>query len=177
MQQLILTLSNQLPLSKEHIKNIIKLLEEGAKNIVEHKIKNGAFQTKDKLLKVKGAGKRAYEQAAGFIRIKDAKDILDNTGVHPESYGVARKLFQRDLKVINITAVAKELGVGEATLRDIVDELQKPGFDPRQEQPFIPFKEGITDIEQLREGNRVSVLLGILLSLVHLWILASKMME
>ncbi len=127
-----------------------------AKNIVEYKVKNGAFQKKEELLSVKGVGARVYEQAAGFIRIKDAKDILDNTGVHPESYGVARKLLQRDLKALDITAVAKELGVGEATLKDIVDELQKPGFDLRQEQPFIPFKEGVTDIEQLKEGDKVS---------------------
>ena len=126
-----------------------------AKNIVQHK-KNGAFQTKEELLGVKGVGKRVYEQAAGFIRIKDAKDILDNSGVHPESYLIARELLQRDLKNVDIASVAKELEVGEATLRDILHELQKPGFDPREDLPCIPFKEGVTDIEQLKESDRVS---------------------
>lgn len=127
-----------------------------AKNIVQHKEKNGVFQSKEELLSVKGVGKRVYEQAAGFIRIKDAKDILDNSGVHPESYSIARELLQRDLKNIDIASVAKELGVGEATLKDILHELQKPGFDPREDLPCIPFKEGVTDIEQLKEGDRVS---------------------
>ena len=127
-----------------------------AKNIVQYKEKNGSFQTKEELLKVKGVGKRVYEQSAGFIRIKDAKNILDNSGVHPESYSIAKQLLQRDLRDIDIVSVAKELGVGEATLKDILHELQKPGFDPREDLPSIPFKEGITNIEQLKEGDRVS---------------------
>ena len=127
-----------------------------AKNIVQHKEKNGSFQTKEELLKVKGVGKRVYEQAAGFIRIKGAKNILDNSGVHPESYSIAKELLQRDLRDIDIVSAAKELGVGEATLKDILHELKKLGFDPREDLPSIPFKDGITNIEQLKEGDRVS---------------------
>ena len=127
-----------------------------AQNIVSFKEENGNFTHKSQLLKVKGLGAKAYEQAAGFIRIKEGKSIFDNTGIHPESYEVAQKLQTYDLKTININAVAKELYVGVQTLSDIIKELQKPGFDPREELPSIPFKEGLTDIKMLKEGSFVS---------------------
>ena len=127
-----------------------------AQNIIAYRETNGAFQTKNELLHVKGLGKKAYEQAAGFIRIKDAKDALDNSGVHPESYGVARKLRGLDLSALDVEAKSKEFGIGKETLRDIIKELQKPGFDPREELPAIPFKDGITDIKMLKEGSFVS---------------------
>lgn len=127
-----------------------------AKNIIEYRDTNGNFKSKSELLKVKGLGKKAYEQAAGFIRIKDAKNPLDNSGVHPESYGVAQKLEATALESIDIPKRAKELGVGVETLRDIIKELSKPGFDPRAELPAIPFKEGLTDIDMLQEGSFVS---------------------
>jgi len=127
-----------------------------AKSIVSHRDTNGAFTKKSELLKVKGVGKKAYEQAAGFIRIKDAKDVLDNTGVHPESYSVAKTILKEELGSIDISQRAKELNVGEATLKDIIAELQKPGFDPRKELPIIPFKEGISDIKMLKEGSILS---------------------
>ena len=127
-----------------------------AKNIVQYRQENGAFKKKSELLKVKGLGKKAYEQMAGFIRIKDAKDILDNTGVHPESYDVARVVQKLDLEHIEIAQVAQKLGVGEATLRDIVKELQKPNFDPREELEAVPFREGLVDIKMLHEGSFVS---------------------
>jgi len=127
-----------------------------AKNIVAYREANGAFRTKSELLKVKGLGKKAYEQAAGFIRIKSAKNILDNSGIHPESYAVAKRLEGLELATLDIKTKSQELGVGEETLRDIVKELQKPGFDPREELPLIPFKEGLTDIKMLKEGSFVS---------------------
>lgn len=127
-----------------------------AKNIIEFRDENGDFSTKSQLLKVKGLGKKAYEQAAGFIRIKNSKDILDNSGIHPESYSVAKKLQALNLSEIEIVSKAKELSVGEETLRDIIKELRKPGFDPREELPLIPFKEGLTDIKMLKEGSFVS---------------------
>ncbi|WP_297431667.1 Tex-like N-terminal domain-containing protein [Sulfurimonas sp.] len=130
--------------------------EKLAKNIIAYRDENGVFRTKNELLKVKGLGKKAYEQAAGFIRIKDAKDILDNSGIHPESYSVARKLKNQDLASINVSQKAKELEVGEATLKDIIKELLKPGFDPREELPAIPFKKGLCDISALEEGSIVS---------------------
>lgn len=130
--------------------------EKLAKNIIAFREQNGAFKTKEQLLKVKGLGKKAYEQAAGFIRIKDAKDPLDNSGVHPESYKVAKKLMGLDLINIDIEAKAKELNIGIETLKDIVKELLKPGFDPREDLPPIPFKDGITDIKMLKVGGFVS---------------------
>ena len=127
-----------------------------AKNIISFRDENGNFSTKDQLLKVKGLGKKAYEQAAGFIRIKDGKSVFDNSGIHPESYEVAKKLHNLDLKSIDVRSKANELNVGVETLKDIIKELLKPGFDPRQELPAIPFKDGLTDIKELKEGSFVS---------------------
>ncbi len=127
-----------------------------AQNIIIYRDQHGSFTSKSQLLKVKGLGKKAYEQAAGFIRIKDAKNKFDNTGIHPETYSIVNKLAMNDLKAINIKEKAQELGVGEETLKDIVQELLKPGFDPREDLPAIPFKEGLTDIKMLKEGSFVS---------------------
>lgn len=127
-----------------------------AQNIIAFRDKNGNFTTKDELLKVKGLGKKAYEQAAGFIRIKNGKNIFDNSGIHPESYAVAKQLNGLDLNTIDADAKAKELGVGKETLKDIIKELVKPGFDPRGDLPAIPFKEDVTDIKMLKEGSFVS---------------------
>ena len=127
-----------------------------AQNIITFREENGAFSTKEQLLKVKGLGKKAYEQAVGFIRIKNSKNIFDNSGIHPESYEVAKKLLGLDLATVNVKDKAAQLHVGEETLKDIIKELQKPGFDPREELPPIPFKEGITDIKMLSVGSFVS---------------------
>ncbi|WP_373036243.1 helix-hairpin-helix domain-containing protein [Sulfurimonas sp.] len=127
-----------------------------AQNIISHRKENGNFTTKEQLLKVKGLGKKAYEQAAGFIRIKNGKNIFDNSGIHPESYTVAKQLNGLDLSKVDADAKAKELGVGCETLKDIIKELQKPGFDPREDLPKVPFKEDVTDIKMLKEGSFVS---------------------
>jgi uncharacterized protein len=126
-----------------------------AEKIIEHREKNGAFYRKSDLLKVKGLGAKAYEQMAGFIRIREGASVFDNTGIHPESYEIAKVLEIYDT-VSDTQAVAKELGVGEATLKDILKELAKPGFDPREALPAIPFRDELTDITQLREGSIVS---------------------
>ncbi len=127
-----------------------------AQNIINFREENGTFKTKEQLLKVKGLGKGAYQQAVGFIRIKNSKNIFDNSGIHPESYEVAKKLSSMDLSSIDIKETSKELHVGEETLKDIIKELQKPGYDPREELPPIPFKDGITDIKMLSVGSFVS---------------------
>jgi len=130
--------------------------EKVAHNILSYKEKNGNFRSKSQLLKVKGLGAKAYEQAAGFIRIKEGQSVFDNSGIHPESYKVAKKLDGLDLSGIDLPSLADELRVGKETLKDIIKELQKPGFDPREDLPAIPFKEGITDIKMLKEGSFVS---------------------
>ena len=130
--------------------------EKLAKNIIAYRDENGNFKTKSELLHVKGLGKKAYEQAAGFIRIKDAKNPLENTGIHPESYKIAEKLKGVDLDSIEVKVVSQSLHVGKETLKDIIFELKKPGFDPRMELPPIAFKSGLTDISMLHEGSIVS---------------------
>ena len=126
-----------------------------AKSIVEHREKNGAFKAKKELLKVKGLGAKAYEQMAGFIRIREGESTFDNTGIHPESYAVAKALQQLS-DTSDVKALSAKFGVGEATLKDILKELAKPGFDPREELEAIPFKDDLTDISMLREGSIVS---------------------
>jgi uncharacterized protein len=126
-----------------------------AKSIVEYRDQHGTFQSKKDLLKVKGLGAKAYEQLAGFIRIRDGKSIFDNTGIHPESYTVAKEL-EKITASIDIKVLVQKLNVGEETLKDILKELSKPGFDPREELPAIPFKDDMTDINMLREGSIVS---------------------
>lgn len=128
--------------------------------IVEYREKSGSFKSKQELLKVKGLGAKAYEQCAGFFRIREGKSILDNTGVHPESYDVAQKLLKHyDIWSITkeqIGTMAQEFGMGEITLSDIIAELKKPGFDPRETLPPIIFRSDLTDIKELREGSIVS---------------------
>jgi len=127
-----------------------------AQNIISYREENGYFTTKSQLLKVKGLGAKAYEQAAGFVRIKEGKSVFDNSGIHPESYAVAKRLEGQDLSNIDVKSLSATLHVGEETLCDIIKELLKPGFDPREELPPIPFKEGVADIKMLREGSVVS---------------------
>ena len=131
-----------------------------ARSIVEHREKSGVFTSKQELLKVKGLGAKAYEQCAGFFRIRKGKSVLDNTGVHPESYEVANTLMKRyELSTITkemVPSIAQELGMGEATLSDIITELRKPGFDPRESLPPIMFRSDLTDIKELKEGSIVS---------------------
>lgn len=131
-----------------------------AKAMVEYREASGAFKSKQELLKVKGLGAKAYEQCAGFFRIREGKSLLDNTGVHPESYAAAQELSKRyDIHAITkeqIPRIAQELGIGEITLGDIIAELKKPGFDPRESLPPIIFRSDLTDIKELKEGSIVS---------------------
>ena len=131
-----------------------------AKTIIEYREHSGAFKSKQELLKVKGLGAKAYEQCAGFFRIREGKSVLDNTGIHPESYEAANTLMKHyDLSSITkeeIPRIAQELGIGVATLSDIITELRKPGFDPRESLPPIIFRSDLTDIKELKEGSIVS---------------------
>ena len=146
-----------------------------AKNIVKYREENGKIKQRKELLKVAKLGNVAYEQCAGFIRIPDGINPLENTGVHPESYEVAEKLLKLlgyDTKALSnkekfneiksklseinnskkIEELSKELEVGELTLKDIIEELMKPGRDPREEMPKPILRADVLKFEDLREG-------------------------
>ncbi|RXK12456.1 RNA-binding protein [Halarcobacter mediterraneus] len=132
------------------------ITEKLAQNIVEHREKIGKFTSKEELLKVKGIGAKAYEQAVGFLRIKDGKSILDNTAIHPEDYEVTKNLQKNykieDIKESQIQSISKELGSSLLKLKDIIEELKKPGFDIRENFNQVKFASDVTSIEDLKEG-------------------------
>ena len=142
-----------------------------AKNIVKYRDENGKLKNRRQLLKVPKLGKVAFEQCAGFLRILDGDNPLEVTAVHPESYEVAENLLTRlsfskvdlkdkekleeiriKLKGININDTAKELNVGEMTLKDIIEELSKPGRDPREDMPKPILRSDVLKLEDLKEG-------------------------
>ena len=143
-----------------------------ANNIVKYRDENGKIRERKELLKVPKLGKAAFEQCAGFIRVPDGKNPLEITAVHPESYEVAEKLLSKigykeedlgnkeklkeikeKLANVNIESTAKELNVGEITLKDIIEELSKPGRDPREEMPKPILRADVLKFEDLREGQ------------------------
>jgi uncharacterized protein len=139
-----------------------------AKNIVAWREENGSFAERSQLLKVKGLGPRAYEQCAGFLRIRGGRNPLDNTAVHPESYSAVQTLAQllqvpmeetalRKIKsmVPDTKAAAKRLDIGEITLKDILAELEKPGRDPRQDMPAPVLRSDVLSMEDLEPGMKL----------------------
>ena len=127
-----------------------------AKNIVDYKIENGPFTNRQEILKVKGIGPKAFVQCAGFLRIPESEEILDNTEVHPESYEIAKQIMKYDLNDIDVKKLSQELEVGEPTLRDIIEELKKPGRDPRDEMPKPVLRQDVLSIDDLEEGMIVT---------------------
>ncbi|MBU3132822.1 RNA-binding transcriptional accessory protein [Clostridium gasigenes] len=141
-----------------------------ANNIVAYRDEVGEFKSRKELLKVKRLGQKAYEQCAGFLRVMESREPLDNTSVHPESYKVATKLMEllgyskADLKNRKLNDIEekvnekglnnllKELEVGEPTLKDIIKEIQKPGRDPREGMPKPILKTGVIDLKDLTPG-------------------------
>ncbi|MFK2823112.1 Tex-like N-terminal domain-containing protein [Arcobacter sp. YIC-80] len=130
--------------------------EKLAINIVEHRDKIKKYTSKKELLKVKGIGEKAYIQAVGFLRIKDGKSILDNTAIHPEDYELTKKLqTSYDINSIidsQIEQISKELNTTPLKLKDIIQELKKPGFDIRENFNQVQFASDVTSIEELKEG-------------------------
>jgi uncharacterized protein len=143
-----------------------------AENIVKHREKNGKFNKRSELLEVTGLGEKAFEQSAGFLKIRDGENPLDNTFIHPESYTATEKL----LKTLNMTVakvndsgaliklfikqkgtkkLAEEIGIGEPTLIDIIDNLEKPGRDPREDIPKPILRSDVLKMEDLREGMKL----------------------
>lgn len=148
----------------EYISGITKVI---AKNIVTYREENGQFKSRKDLLKVAKLGPKAYEQCAGFMRILGAKNPLDGTSVHPESYDAAKALLEKlgytveDVKggvkglaskVSDYKKLADELGIGEITLRDIIKELEKPARDPRDEMPKPILRTDVMEMKDLTPG-------------------------
>lgn len=123
-----------------------------AKNLVSYRDENGIFKNREEIKKVKGIGPKAFTQAAGFLRIRNGENPLDNTAVHPESYDVAKQLYKKDLDKIDISKISKELNVGELTLKDIIEELKRPGRDIRSDMPKPILRSDILSIEDLKVG-------------------------
>ncbi|MBR3000982.1 MAG: RNA-binding transcriptional accessory protein [Oscillospiraceae bacterium] len=146
------------------------LSNKTAKNIVAYREENGAFKNRNSLMKVSGIGPKAYEQCAGFLRVPESKNLLDHTGVHPESYAAAEQLLSlcgvdmeaiasaegEDLsarvKLLGVEKVADKCGVGVPTITDIVKELAKPGRDPRDDLPPTMLRTDVMKMEDLKPG-------------------------
>ena len=151
-----------------YISGITKVI---AKNIVDYREENGAFKERKELLKVAKLGPKAYEQCAGFLRIRDGKNPLDATSVHPESYAAAQALLKKTGQTLSdvghaklaipgsgskeLQALATELGVGEITLVDIAKELEKPSRDPRADMPAAILRSDVMNMEDLKPGMRL----------------------
>ena len=150
--------------SKQLLTFVSGISDTVANNIVAYRNEQGAFNNRKELLKVTKLGKKTYEQAAGFLRIRNGDNPLDNTAVHPESYQIIQQIAKSlDVSLDRITQVNDRLknldlkqfvtdNVGLPTLTDAIAELEKPGRDPRQEFQYASFSDSITEIEDLSEG-------------------------
>ncbi|MCB0295726.1 MAG: helix-hairpin-helix domain-containing protein, partial [Calditrichaeota bacterium] len=151
------------------LKYVSGLTSRTAENIVKFRDEKGKFKNREALMSVAGVGAIAFQQAAGFLRIPDGDNPLDNTGIHPESYDATQKLLalfniQQDRTSWRtlrqrlrqerkpLTELAGQVGVGEPTLEDILADLEKPGRDPRDGMPKPIFKSDVLKMEDLREG-------------------------
>jgi len=138
-----------------------------AKNLVDYRNEYGRFKSRAELKKVPRLGPKAFEQAAGFLRLRESGNPLDNTPVHPESYGVAKELLsmlgctlqdvgssklREKLGDVDLEGIAAATGAGIPTLRDIIDSLKKPGRDPREDLPAPVLRTDVLKLEDLREG-------------------------
>ncbi len=142
----------------EYVSGVTKPI---AKNIVSYREQNGRFTDRKQLLKVPKLGAKAFEQCAGFLRIADGKNPLDATAVHPESYKATEQLLNsvdndvarlKTIKKQEIKKLSEEIGVGELTLSDIIDELLRPGRDPREDMPKPTLRSDVMDMKDLKEG-------------------------
>ena len=159
--------------SQSLLRQVSGLTATTAKNIVAYREENGCFTSRAQIKKVPKLGPKAFEQCAGFLRIPESKEILDNTGVHPESYAAAKELLklcgydkkdipgnltglQERVDKLGTAVVANQCGVGEPTLMDIVKELQKPGRDPRDELPAPILRKDVLEMKDLQPGMVLS---------------------
>lgn len=151
-----------------YVAGISKTVSE---NIIVYREENGRFSARNQLKKVSKLGPKAFEQCAGFLRIKDGKSPLDNTGVHPESYDATAKLLKelgysdKDISEGNLKGISSEISdyksmatkleIGEITLKDIVKELEKPGRDPRDDMPKPILREDVLEMKDLKDGMKL----------------------
>ena len=156
--------------SRSLLQQISGLNATTAKNIVAYREENGPFISRSQLKKVPKLGPKAFEQSAGFLRVPESKEILDNTGIHPESYDAARKLLSllgykkgdsladiiESLGKYGIDKAAVECGTGEHTLLDIAKELRKPGRDPRDDLPAPILRKDVLEIKDLKPGMELT---------------------
>ena len=155
--------------SRSLLQQVSGLNATTAKNIVTYREENGPFTSRSQLKKVPKLGPKAFEQSAGFLRIPESKEILDNTGVHPESYPAAKQLLKllncektgtvditRKLDAYGVRKAAESCGVGEPTLVDIAKELSKPGRDPRDELPAPILRKDILELKDLQAGMELT---------------------
>jgi uncharacterized protein len=152
--------------SRSLLQQVSGLNATTAKNIVLYREENGAFTSRAQLKKVPKLGPKAFQQCAGFLRIPESKELLDNTGIHPESYAAAKALIalfglkkSEDLKELpgklesyGTAKAAAECAVGEPTLIDIAKELAKPGRDPRDELPAPVLRKDVLEMKDLKPG-------------------------
>ncbi|HDR05896.1 MAG TPA: RNA-binding transcriptional accessory protein [Candidatus Marinimicrobia bacterium] len=158
--------------SRPLLERVSGLNKTTARNIVQYRNEKGALRSREELLKVKGIGAKAYQQAAGFLKIYESSNWLDHSTIHPESYDATKKIFKKlklnfspesaiDIKyikesgVLNIAEFAEELNIGRYTLNDIFEALIRPDRDPREEMPPVNFREDVLRIEDLKEGMKV----------------------
>ena len=155
--------------SQSLLKQVSGLTAATAKNIVAYREENGAFTSRSQVKKVPKLGPKAFQQCAGFLRVPESKEILDNTGVHPESYEAAYQLLKlcgydkkdipgkltdlpQRIEELGIANLAQQCGVGEPTLQDIAKELLKPGRDPRDELPAPILRKNVLEMKDLKPG-------------------------
>ena len=156
--------------SRSLLQQVSGLTAVTAKNIVAYREENGPFTSRTQLKKVPKLGPKAFEQCAGFLRIPESKEVLDNTGIHPESYPAAKALLEllgvkkgesltgldEKLAAYGLGKAALECGVGEPTLADIAKELAKPGRDPRDELPAPVLRKDVLEMKDLKPGMELT---------------------
>ena len=152
--------------SRSLLQQVSGLTAATAKNIVLYREENGPFTSRAQLKKVPKLGPKAFEQCAGFLRIPESKELLDNTGIHPESYAAVKALLKlldctpaslpEKLRSYGIPKAAEELGIGEPTLDDIARELSKPGRDPRDELPKPILRKDVLELKDLKPGMELT---------------------
>ena len=156
--------------SRSLLQQVSGLTTTTAKNIVAYREENGPFTSRAQLKKVPKLGPKAFEQSAGFLRVPESKEVLDNTGVHPESYAAAKALLNllgckkgdnlsdltAKLEAYGLSEAAAQCGVGEPTLLDIAKELSKPGRDPRDELPAPILRKDVLEMKDLQPGMELT---------------------